>query len=782
MDHLFGGNIPSLPIVPYLVEKNHSYDYQGFHTFPGRAGWELGPDGRWEYVGVGQCGQSRDPTPFLQAWLFFGLLAEVLGHDKCEDFRRQTDYSQWIITTETLPSHLDEWRKRLLETEHSSFAPLAIQAGLALDKARSVVMKCCSAPGHDERIDTTVALSLMVLGETLSNSLSGVLKDANVQMSGWYVVSAAGWGVSKELLLRLRIRWCPRSVHILRNVLHHSVCGLLFALYLYDPPHSPLDHKRCSDEQCDASNGAVQATCWMSTEPCQCKYIGPDLERLVKIIEQGSIPLFTYDSLKGEIAVDEEKTSYTIVSHVWSHGLGNSVANKLPQCCVKGLVEAVNRVEGSRQSLICPSGSGRTRVAVDHPFWIDTLAIPVEPKHQALRTKAIQNIHLVYEKAEFTIVVDKGLMSQWCGETYKETAMRISSCDWMTRLWTLQEAYLSKRLYFIFEKGLVEMEDLEKKKKDATKSPLSSAAGAYYQGLLGTQRLRYLSDPHGPIDPDFIAAVSKAVQWRNTTHSRHETLALATLMRFDLSIFDTQLEAPSRLEAQLERLMQSLLEQINLKDAIPSGFIFLPGQKLSSKGFRWAPRSWMTGQELEDPSPLNPPNPSAQLITNMGLQVRYPGFRLHNIGSLEDIDGLAVPTNKLLNTWLSISCSDNRILCAIPHIEQLEIITMSENISSSREIALLVTVQQDRSARIIQRLWVRIENNLPVIEARKEGFRNAVHSSPWVEALPPSTKWYVDGPEPSPESSKSSSYLGIIYEVTKRSLTRQFRRRRESKY
>ena len=123
-----------------------------------------------------------------------------------------------------------------------------------------------------------------------------------------------------------------------------------------------------------------------------------------------------------------------------------------------------------------------------------------------LRKSAIGNIRLLLRKAASIIVIDKGLMSQQSGSTYRETAMGVSRCLWMTRLWTLQEAYLNKELFFILK--------VCSSKWNASKrlKTIPYAASVYYPGLLGAERQRYLSHSHEPIDPDFTASVWKAAQ------------------------------------------------------------------------------------------------------------------------------------------------------------------------------------------------------------------------------------------------------------------------------
>jgi hypothetical protein len=83
-------------------------------------------------------------------------------------------------------------------------------------------------------------------------------------------------------------------------------------------------------------------------------------------------------------------------------------------------------------------------------FWIDTLAVPIHENDKEERRIAVRQIHQVYTNARYTVVIDKGLGQMLPADSYEGTAMRILASGWMRRLWTLQEAYLSRRLYFAF--------------------------------------------------------------------------------------------------------------------------------------------------------------------------------------------------------------------------------------------------------------------------------------------------------------------------------------------
>ena len=81
-------------------------------------------------------------------------------------------------------------------------------------------------------------------------------------------------------------------------------------------------------------------------------------------------------------------------------------------------------------------------------------------------------------------------------------------------------------------------------------------------------------------------------------------------------------------------LLKTMLE-------ISPAFIFLPGSRLTTKGFRWAPARWMGGWKIEFPDPLALPSKpmlfswgydviqAPSVLTEDGLMVRYSGHHLH---------------------------------------------------------------------------------------------------------------------------------------------------------
>ena len=100
-------------------------------------------------------------------------------------------------------------------------------------------------------------------------------------------------------------------------------------------------------------------------------------------------------------------------------------------------------------------------------LWIDTLCIPSRPHAQicphttelTCRKIAISRLKEAYQDAPKVLVLDWEIeRSNTCYP--EETLMRIAISAWMKRLWTFQEAILSKELHFRFKNKAIRMEDI----------------------------------------------------------------------------------------------------------------------------------------------------------------------------------------------------------------------------------------------------------------------------------------------------------------------------------
>lgn len=121
---------------------------------------------------------------------------------------------------------------------------------------------------------------------------------------------------------------------------------------------------------------------------------------------------------------------YIAISHVWSDGTGIGVQDpgKINKC----LFEYMSRVA---KRLDCDG------------IWWDTISIPTEPE---ARRKAINDMHLNYQSAEYTVLHDNYLLNyEWSDDGSPCVAILFS--PWLTRGWTALELIMSRKVKVLFK-------------------------------------------------------------------------------------------------------------------------------------------------------------------------------------------------------------------------------------------------------------------------------------------------------------------------------------------
>jgi hypothetical protein len=128
---------------------------------------------------------------------------------------------------------------------------------------------------------------------------------------------------------------------------------------------------------------------------------------------------------------------FIAVSHVWEHGWkGDSEKGVCKR--VLDMLLLVARLFGLEW------------------VWLDIAMISRNPE---FRTMSINSMDLVYSKAKATIVCDRLLLSMNSGND-RERVMMIYLSDWMTRVWTMQEAILTQDLIFLFGDSYISGKEL----------------------------------------------------------------------------------------------------------------------------------------------------------------------------------------------------------------------------------------------------------------------------------------------------------------------------------
>lgn len=550
MDHL-GGAYGAFVEVRLLVREQHMFDPEkdDFFTFPDKKGWKLNDD----YTLETKSSDNSFPSTFeelLQSWLFFGLIATVVRYQSQRPTKADLE-NQFVsqghvphVHTKNLGNLLRDWEKREKKAWGSrekkrdeGLTARMIRIQMALERARHVMRHYCSDHPLYEK-DTSLqkktspqtfddlALSLLVLGETLSAASAKIVDQFGFHICGWYGDATEGWGIPRKVTTKMKEDgWCRSTINVLRGQLGGQATALL-AAYLSHQNSKYVKgdrHTKCDETTCRATAGEDGPQHQPDCKDPHCTLTGPEAEQLTRIIEcirQGRIPLLAFqtdkDDIKLEVKDHEPHMRYATISHIWSDGYGNELKNELYPCQLKFFRKLLSEA------------AEKTKFRGQMPFWIDSLIIPVADERREERKKAIRQIYEVFTGARVTIVIDNGLCEMPPGKTYRETAMKILASGWMRRLWTLQEAYLSKRLMFRFMDCLVDIDELEESYAEESESLTSNlviVARRYFYNLMGRDRRLRLVEPCKHCGVTLIANVWKATQWRVSSHKTSAPVA-----------------------------------------------------------------------------------------------------------------------------------------------------------------------------------------------------------------------------------------------------------------
>ncbi|KAK7957756.1 hypothetical protein PG988_012604 [Apiospora saccharicola] len=817
-----------------------------FWAFPGKQGWEVAEDFRLKLKDGHE--PNCDLAVLLQAWLFFGLCLSVIQRD----FNPILSYDELVrgnkLSTEGLSEALRQWylwelQQHETNEDHNDLRLRMVQVAYILDYARQVIRRNCACTGVNDTVEYSVddgplkvedehALVLMCLGEALCEMKAKITQECSIDLTGWHAAEdQEGWGPPRFVLQRMKNNnWCPRAMRLLRGRFSANATLLVSAYYACDEPENSASrhtNRGCTPYECcymTIDNLNRHSTKHM-TKDCTCAAFGPDHNKVFEILaeESSTIPLLKFGNREDEndhvslevLGIDPKdlgNLEFVAISHVWSDGWGNEHFNKLNCCQLKRIQRQIEWGTGNQ----------------DTPFWMDTLVVPIGRGDigRKARNKAIQQIFHVFNAAKQTIVVDNGLMTMQEG-TQIETAMKILSSGWTRRLWTLQEAHLSRSLCFAFEEtertarplwGLPEFET----QRDSVEDP----AGVNIKMRVKTQLSKIITRRGAVRNGDLsvseaatmVADIWHAARWRTTSQAQHEILVIATMLGLITDDFDAAKRRNIH-ETKRQQLFKVFWKRLHEKHkgAIPAGIIFLPVDKINIQGYAWAPKTWLLAHEATYPEPMSFWNPPTELFDDDGLLVHYPGFILHTtcpetrdgilgIAAMPDESSqLSFPVDKTLNEWYAFTKAEEHSYTTFENLQRstskLAIIAARLPEELPREIALLVEIKESRPpkadcgpdakeycVKVVRRLyiWRRVKTSAEV-ENRKNSLKTGNSRSQGTkdfliaEKLEPRQRWWVDGyvtPNPPPEvlkkqesqQVKTSSWKGVEASILSRFL------------
>ena len=481
MDHL------SLPVdelahapleVPYVCNEIFTYDFRGFHTYPSRVGVDVS---RFYSIPGREVNTDwNEWAPFLQAWLWFGLLAESFGlesdsvsrtdasdHQRFATFapflKTKSDGSQ-VVTTKDLYSYAFEAMSKtkklpIFGTVDSCVSMLnSSMAGII---STSSWQKQLARSRKEERalpVVYRVLLSVQILAETLI-ATRNTLHQAQISVpskKGTHdqlqlgsdlvdiLLEEAGW--CKFLLAKL-----PRQLRV-RYFLSYII------------PFDAREHISCSRAMCKARPPELPIPYFEpvhTSKDCACSSVsiaGADIE---PILQKGDIPVLTFAEIsRGERRLEitsaqrhdaqRPQSHFVAISHVRHTGLGNLGKQALPYCQLASIQLIANDL--SHSNITIPTNSLPT------PFWIDTLCLPIQ---RSSRFNALRHVREVYRCATKVVVLDPSLYQRSVA-SFEDCIIRIRYSAWKQRLWTLQEGILARELYIKFRNRSYQLDEIIK--------------------------------------------------------------------------------------------------------------------------------------------------------------------------------------------------------------------------------------------------------------------------------------------------------------------------------
>ncbi|GJJ11103.1 hypothetical protein Clacol_005334 [Clathrus columnatus] len=573
--------------VPYKCIE--PYDNGDFATYPERKGWTIDDiEGKDDYG-------HRKPEEiemFFQSWLFFGVLVQVFKvvdiEINVDDF---IDRDKGVVTTCKFPELMEEYAMVWKKTwpDDISFELASAPNAIAVTKILSAVFRIMRPYCYNPVAGGSLSVRSSPLSPEIVVSIVGLA--ITFYNAGRYLYMEFGTLISYNIgtpLLRslLEKKWCPFHVTAMQTELRLDAQYYVAAL----PGLPETELQRHSD--CTGIR-------------CMEKPVDEDTYVLKHAIEASSLP-------------------YISISHVWSDGMGNPKQNALPACLLESIQRMVNGVDfPGRES--------------DHEhvgFWMDTLCIPVDPKHDAQRKATIIKMRQIYQEASAVLVLESQL------QTVLSTVPIVERC-WTRRLWTYQEGGLSKWLCIQFhDKSLVlhKIHDEavypnapERRGDNMISQTRSSLAFQFIDnvqsqfGLLQGGLFRWVAN--GTIDTlRWIAFLPMASSYssRMTTRQSDESLCLASVLHLDLTPL-VQLKGPDGLKSKDKETRR------RADRALGDERMAFP--RLPLEGFRWAPRTylgelpWFADQDV---TPAYKDHDESQAIVytdkknRAGLLVRFP--------------------------------------------------------------------------------------------------------------------------------------------------------------
>lgn len=552
---------------------------------------------------------DRKMASFFQAYLSLGLLECLTGKPVPESalLRRSHD-GQLTMSLDGVVDILTHWVQ--LPREYDS--EFKDQVERTLLHARDILFYFTDTRAfhYDGAVDDDIPATICFLGcvaEAFTMARVTLYKDEErSRIYEWHLVLLTYHETIKQDALAAG--WCPTAYEYLR----HDVKLSTLRYAMRKGPTDQRDHaaagcttSRCSYTMINPQNYVAKHY----PADCVCSlYIKPMIDQIIGLLDEDLIPVLKLvigdDGEPQLIVRSGSSVEYVAISHVWADGLGSNPETGLPICQVRRLMS----LSTSLQQRAGTTAKEVSRLESGDFVWVDALCVPQERKW---RNQALKLMGRAYKEAQMVVVLDSTIQACDASSSKEDLLFTIAMSPWMRRLWTLQEAMLSRWLVFEFSKGdLVDFDQL--KYEDYQNSPVFFDL---YADLY--QLIEHRTD--GEVVT--IEALGHLLSWRTTSKPADEVPAIVSLLNIsDDSVLQIISSPP---DTRMQKLLLAL-------GSIAKWIVFQSGNKLTEPGFRWAPATLMSvafGGDASGTAPTAYVGPSGTITPN-GLETEFLVFDL----------------------------------------------------------------------------------------------------------------------------------------------------------
>ena len=271
--------------------------------------------------------------------------------------------------------------------------------------------------------------------------------------------------------------------------------------------------------------------------------------------------------------------------------MGNPFDNSLPYCQLEWIQKLVDD--------LCLNHMAMKTSDQKPGFWMDILCCLVgnDEQSKTYKKSSIASMRKIYAEAVAVLIIDPWLMAIPSTADMSEVCARVYAAGWSRRLWTHQEGYLGKDVYYQFQDKPIAFGEIDKMANEYQERlarqgypvsfPLeaSSKTSFYYTGI--KPFINGISEEHFNEDQRWIVYehLAKSLGYRATTNVSDELLCIASIIGLDVKTY-TRIEDKNNNERTAELRMQEFLKRIG---RFRQGIIFNSYRRLTIPGYRWAP-------------------------------------------------------------------------------------------------------------------------------------------------------------------------------------------------